>query len=206
MPTIDDPQNARSRRTRQALLVAARELIERDGLGALTMASAAERAGVSRRAAYLHFASRSELVVALYRHLGPAEDLLESLQAVWDSPDAVSALAEWARHIARAHPRIMAVSRAVQEARRDDADAAAMWDLAMANWLRGCTRLAEWLERDGALAPAWTVDTAADLLWGLMSWDLLERLTHDRGWSAEEFAERFGALLTATFVRPDRQP
>ncbi|WP_162606662.1 TetR/AcrR family transcriptional regulator [Jiangella asiatica] len=205
MPSIEEPRNARSRRTHQALLVAARELIEQDGLAALTMTTVAERAGVSRRATYLHFASRTDLILALYRHLGETERLGESLQAVWDSPDAVSAVAEWAAHIARAHPRILAVSRAVESARHDDPGAAAMWEYTMSNWLRGCTRLVAWLERDGVLHPGLTVRTAADLLWGLMSWDLLERLIVDRGWSADEFADRLEALLTATFVDQGRR-
>ncbi|WP_051425762.1 TetR/AcrR family transcriptional regulator [Jiangella gansuensis] len=205
MPSIEDPRNARSRRTRHALLVATRELIEQDGLPALTMTSAAERAGVSRRAAYLHFGSRNELIIALYRHLGETERLGESLQAVWDAPDAVSALTEWAAHIARAHPRILSVSRAVETARHDDPGAAAMWQFTMDNWLRGCTRLAEWLERDGVLHPAWTVDAARDMIWSLMSWDLLERLTIDRTWTTDEFAGRYSALLTATFVDPSRR-
>ena len=70
---IEDPQNVRGRRTHAALLRAARDLIEQDGFAALTMASVAERAGVSRRAVYLHFAGRTELLAALYRHLGFVE-------------------------------------------------------------------------------------------------------------------------------------
>ncbi len=197
---IAEPQNARSRRTRAALLDAARELIERDGLAALTMASAAESAGVSRRAAYLHFASRGALLVGLYRHLGETEDLAASLRRVWDSPDAVTALAEWAHHMGRSHPRIVAVNRAVEYARQSDPDAAELWDFTMSNWYEGCTRLAEWLNRENALSPAWTVTTAADAMWGLMSWDLLERLVDDRGWSAEEFGDRLATLLVATFA------
>ena len=59
-------QNARSRRTRLALLAAARTLVEREGVPAVTMASVAEHAGVTRRAVYLHFSTRAELVTALY--------------------------------------------------------------------------------------------------------------------------------------------
>lgn len=64
--TISAPQNARSRRSRAALLDATRELITEGGFDALTMAAAADRAGVSRRAVYLHFATRAELVTALF--------------------------------------------------------------------------------------------------------------------------------------------
>lgn len=200
MPEISDPQNARSRRTRTALLDSTRELVEQEGFDSLTMATAAERAGVSRRAVYLHYSSRNELLVALYRHLGETEDIATSLQAIWDSPDAVSALTEWAHHMARVHPRIMAVSRAIERARHTDDGAAELWNFTMSNWNQGCTRLMRWLADEGSLSSAWTVETARDMLWGLMSWDLLERLIVDRGWSHDEFGERFAVLVHSTFV------
>src|SRR5262244_4505780 len=92
---IERPQNARSRRSRAALLDATRELITEGGFDALTMAAVAERAGVSRRSVYLHFATRAELVTALFSRLGQTEDIGASLQRVWDSLDSVTALAEW---------------------------------------------------------------------------------------------------------------
>ncbi len=49
MSQIHDPANARSRRTRAALLASARSLLEEEGFEALTMAAVAERAGVTRR-------------------------------------------------------------------------------------------------------------------------------------------------------------
>jgi AcrR family transcriptional regulator len=199
--TIHNPQNARSRRTGAALVQAARELIEQDGFAALTMSSVAERAGVSRRAVYLHFATRTELLAALYRHLSEAEELAASLQAVWDSPDAVSALTEWAEHIARSHPRILGVMRAFERSRYDDPDAAAYWATAQGNWLKGSRRLMRWLSNEGRLAPQWTVDSAADLMWSLMSVDVLDRLLSERRWSRRQVAEHLAALFQATFAR-----
>src|SRR6266536_1845633 len=46
----------------------------------LTMAAVAERAGVSRRAVYLHFASRAELLTELFGHVSEREGLAASLQ------------------------------------------------------------------------------------------------------------------------------
>jgi AcrR family transcriptional regulator len=198
--TIEEPQNARSRRTAAALLRSARELIEQDGFAALTMAAVAERAGVSRRAVYLHFATRTELLGALYRSLGETDDLASSLQAVWDCPDAVAALTEWAEHIARSHPRILGILRAVERARYGDPDATELWQTAQANWLKGCRRLMRRLADDGRLAPRWTPDTAADMMWALLSIDVLDRLLNERRWSRRRVAEHLAALFQLTFV------
>ena len=200
MKIIEEPRNARSRRTGAALLRAARELIEQDGFAALTMAAVAERAGVTRRAVYLHYATRTELLAALYRSLGETDDLARSLQAVWDCPDAVAALTEWASHIARSHPRILGVLRAVERARYTDPDAAELWQTAQGNWLKGCRRLMRRLADEHHLAPRWTADTAADMMWALMSFDVLDRLLNERRWSHRRTAEHLAALFHATFV------
>lgn len=199
---IEQAQNARSRSTRRALLEATRQILEEIGYDGLTMSAVADRAGVSRRAIYLHFASRADLINALYGHLAETEALAESLQKVWASTDALSALDEWARHIARAHPRILAISRAHDRARRSDSDAANYWQFAMDNWIKGCRRLMIWLDEEGHLAPPWSVETAADMMYGLMSFDLLERMTSDRGWTPERYAERMALLFRSTFVSP----
>lgn len=199
--SISEPLNARSRRTYEALLSATRTVIEEDGFEALTMAAVADRARVSRRAVYLHFSSRGELLTALLRHLGEAEELGVSLQRVWDAPDSVAALEEWARHLARAHPRILPVARAVDHARRTDPDAARMHDEIMGRWRKGSRRLAEWLEREGRLSDHWTVETAADTIWVLMSWDVLEGLLVERRWSRRRYADHMALLLRSTFVK-----
>lgn len=197
---ISEPRNARSRRTRDALLRAARELIEEIGFEAVTLASVAERAGVSHRALYLHFASRSELLTTLYRHLGETEDLTTSLEKVWASPDSITALDEWAQHIARSHPRILGVHRAIEGARTTDPDAERLWSLTMRNWQRSCRKLAGWLASEGRLRETWTVQSAADMLWGLMSWDVTERLVVSRRWSRRRYEKHFAQMLVSTFV------
>jgi AcrR family transcriptional regulator len=197
---IEDTFNARSRRTRAALLAAARELLERKGFDALTMAAVAERAGVTRRAVYLHFGSRTELLTELFDYLGETEGVADSLRRVWASPDAAAALEEWAAHLGRVHPRFLAVHLAVEHVRRGDPEAAAYWERVMGNWRAGCRRLAAWLHDEGRLAPPWTPASAADMLWALMSFDVLEGLLVHRGWTPERYAEHMAALLRAAFA------
>jgi AcrR family transcriptional regulator len=193
-------QNARSRRTRLALLAAARTLVEREGVAALTMASVAESAGVTRRAVYLHFATRADLLTALYEYVNESADINTSLQAVWLVPDAVTAVDEWAQHLARCHTTLLPVGRAFQRVRGTDPDAGHYWDLVTRQWRKSCRRLAERLAADGRLAAPWTVETAADMLLALMSFDVLDTLVVDRRWSRKRLARRLSVLLQSTFV------
>ncbi len=195
-------QNARSRRTRLALLAAARALVEREGLPALTMASVAEHAGVTRRAVYLHFAARTELITALYEYVNETAEMAASLKSVWQAPDAAAALEEWAQHLARCHTRLIPVGRAFQRVRGTDPDAEHFWELVMRQWRASCRRLAEWLAAEERLAAPWTVPTATDMLWALMSFDVIEALVVDRRWSRKRLARRLAVLLQSTFVAP----
>lgn len=193
--------NARGRRTRDALLQATRDLLEEQGFEALTMASVAERAGVSRRAIYLHFASRGDLIAALFDFVSESEGLSQSLQAVWESPDAEAALDAWARHVAGFHARVLAISSAVEHVRRSDSDASAHRDRYLREQLDACARVADWLQREGQLANQWTVETARDMIWGLLAVDLLQRLLIEQSWPEERLSRYISLLLKATFVR-----
>jgi AcrR family transcriptional regulator len=204
--TIDRPQNARSRRSRAALLDATRELITEGGFDALTMAAIAERAGVSRRSVYLHFTTRAELVTALFSRLNETEEIGASLQRVWDSPDPVTALAEWGRHLARIHLKLLPVMQAADRARHDDPDAETLWQAGQRRWLLGARRLADWLAREERLAPPWTASSAADMIWALMSPDLLSRLLRERRWSPRRIGDHLAVLLTFTFASTQGGP
>ena len=197
---VQRPTNARGRRTRAALLAAARALLEEHGFSMLTMADVAERAGVTRRAVYLHFRSRSDLVGALFEYVAETEGLADSLQRVRTAPDALSALDEWARHEASYHVRILGVARALEHVGREDPDAASWRERIAAHQLVDCRLLAQRLDDEQRLAPPWTVDSAADMLWALISTEPLDRLVSDRHWQPDQYAERFADLLRRTFV------
>ena len=198
--TITQPTNARSRRTRAQLLNTARSILEAEGFEALTMAAVAERAGVTRRTVYLHFGSRTELIGALFDHVAEAEGLEESLQRVWAAPDALRALDEWAAHLARYHPRLLAADRAVQRVWRHDRDAAAHRRRVTAEKLESCRRLVRRLTEEGKLARQWSAEAATDMLFALISPDMIEALLVDRRWSRRRLAERLAILLRSTFA------
>jgi AcrR family transcriptional regulator len=201
--TITEPTNARSRKTRTALLAAARAILEDEGFEALTMTAVAARAGVTRRAVYMHFPTRGALVGHMFDYVAGAEGLAESLEQVWRSPDAVSALDAWAQHLARYHPRLLAVDRAVQRTWRQDPDAAAHRATVVAAKLSNSRRLAQWLADEGHLADAWTTGSAADMLFALISSDVIEALLVDRRWSRQRLATHLAILFRSVFAATD---
>jgi AcrR family transcriptional regulator len=155
---------------------------------------------LTRRAVYLHFSSRAELVAGLFDHVAEAEGLEDSLRRVWEAPDAAAGLAEWARHLARYHTRLLALDRAVARVAPLDDDAAGHRSRVAAAKLANCRRLIGRLEEEDVLAATWTGQSAADMLFALTSSDVVEGLTVERGWSQRKLADKVGALLAATFL------
>ena len=199
MDRIEAPRNQRSRETRATILDAAWRLLEEGG-GSPTMSAVADAAGVSRRGLYLHFPSRGQLFVELLDHIDERLDLAASLRPVMEAPDAPAALDAWARHVATYHARIVEVVRAVDRARYEDGDADELWHRAMAGWYGACTSIATALADEGRLAEPWSATTAADLLWALMSVEVVDDLRTERGWTGEELTERLRLLLRRTLV------
>jgi AcrR family transcriptional regulator len=200
-PARSPSRPTRSRRTRAALLDAAHAILEEQGFEALTMTAVAERAGVTRRAVYMHFPTRADLVGAMFDHVARVEGRAESLAPVWAAPDAVSALDEWAAHLARYHPRVLAVDRAIQRVWQSDPDAAAHRKRVVAAKLDNCRRLARRLADEGRLASPWTTESAADMLSALVASDVIEALLVDRRWPRRRLAEHLALLFRSTFTR-----
>ncbi len=198
--SIEEPRNARSRRSRMALLRAARELVEEHGMAATTMAAVAEHAGVSRRAVYLHFASRADLITELFGYVNEVEDLEGRFAPISEAPDAVSALEAFAYRHADFMARILQVSRAVEREAGNDPDAARHWEAALYWRLETNRALIRRLDEEGVLAPGWTVDTATDMLLALISNGVGETLLNERGWTPEQIGEHMARLLRSTFT------
>jgi AcrR family transcriptional regulator len=197
-------ENVRSRRTRAAILTATRAIIEEHGFDGLTMDRVARRAGVTRRAVYLHFPSQAVMVNALFAFVAQAEGLAESTRRVWAAAGSVAALDEWAKHLARYHPRLLPLALAVDRVRRTNADAALHHQHVVEAQRANCRRLAMWLYQEGQLAPLWTIASATDMLWSLISSEMVEKLIVDRRWTAKRFADRLSHLLRSTFARDPR--
>jgi AcrR family transcriptional regulator len=161
----------------------------------------AAAAGVSRQAIYLHFGSRSGLLLALAEHVDQTERLAEAAQGVHNAPSGAEELDAFVRLQADYTPRIATIARIVDEGRRRDPALAAAWSDRMSRRHAACTRIVKRLDAEGALAPGWTVAAAADVLWALTSIRTWEDLVLDRGWTSRRYAERIRTVARRALLR-----
>lgn len=195
--SISKPQNTRSRRTREALQSSALEILRDEGPHAVTMSSVAKLAGCSRRAVYLHFESRAQLLVSLIDYANRTEGFDDDIQIVRQAEGPAERLRAHGQFLGRYHTKIAPIVIAVARVRDTDEAAAQMWETAMKGWRSSCRSILEEVAGAGLLNPRFdSLDDAVDLLWSLMSIDILRALVHDRGWSGE----KYGRYLSDSFV------
>ena len=172
--------------TKEAILDAARSLFEVDGYHSVGLEAVAKKAGVSRQAIYLHFASKADLVRALHHRIN-TQDVEPAMRKVWTRRTAVAALDAFVSASAEAIPKILGIAGALAPALHPDPDLEATWEAPKEGRYADCLRLGTWLERDGVLARAVSAGDVADALWMMTSMRSYEALVVQRGWSSERW-------------------
>ena len=173
---------------------------ERNGQG-VRMSDVAGAAGVSRQAVYDHFGSRADLMVATVRHgdevLG-LDGRLRRYRAATGGIERLGAIIEfWGNYV----PEIHGIARALLAARETDEAVAAAWDDRMGVVYEACRDIVERLHRDGVLAPGWSLEEAADVLWTMLSIRSWESLVLERGWPVSRYVDRMQKFTERAFVR-----
>jgi AcrR family transcriptional regulator len=186
--------------TRKRILDETWRLMEESGGAEVRIADIARAAGVSRQAVYLHFASRTDLLVATVRHTDQVLELdrrLERLRAADSGPESLDEMVLfWADYL----PHIYRLLKSLLAARDTDEAARAAWDDRMATLRDGCRGVIRCLEFDDSLAPQWTPEEAADLLYAMMGIGLWENLTADRDWTPDQYVARLQLALRRALV------
>lgn len=164
------------------------------------MADIAKAAGVSRQAVYLHFPTRSDLLIATTRHLDEVNDVDARLAASRQAATGVARLDAfidaWGNYI----PVIYPVARALLAAApTDDAAAAAAADRNAAV-RHGCQAAVAALKRDGELGLGYSAREATDILATLLSVGVWEQLRHDCGWSQRRYTKHMKSLAKTVLV------
>ncbi|MCA1832404.1 MAG: TetR/AcrR family transcriptional regulator [Actinomycetota bacterium] len=189
--------------TRERIIASARGLLETNGYAGFGMEAIAEGAGVSRQAVYLHFGSKMGLLLALIEWLEQRAGLRDAIERIWSAPTALQALDRAVEVHARIDPEFIPLASALDEARRTDDDAAAVWRDRMGARYETGRRLIERLKHEGMLHPRWTVASATDFWWATMSPFTHRLLSDERGWSAKRYAESMKLAMRRALTTAD---
>jgi AcrR family transcriptional regulator len=186
--------------TRNRILQAALDLLEASRGTGVRMTDIAKRAGISRQALYLHFATRAELLIATTYYLDElkgSEARLAPSRRAQSGVERLDAFIEaWGGYI----PEIHGIAKALLAMRDTDEAAATAWDERMQDMRQGCEAAIEALKRDKMLSPAHSPRQATDILWTLLSVRNWEQLTLECGWPQERYIERLKSLARRLFV------
>lgn len=185
--------------TAEAILDAAVQLFS-ESTGEVTLEDVARRAGVSRQSVYLHFGSRTGLLVAMVQHMDAGQDLSGLLARVDGAPDAASALDALVDVHASYHPVAYPVARVLMIGRHQDDAIGAAWNDRMRARRVLYRGVVERLEREGALSAEWSIEAATDVLMAQTSWQLWEQLVVDLGWSKRRYRQTLAGVLRRTLL------
>ncbi len=186
--------------TRTRILEATIRMLEEHGGRGVRMGDIARESGISRQAVYLHFASRTELLVAATKHLDEQLDVdgrLAPSRAATTGVERLSLYIEcWGNYI----PEIYGIAKALLLAQDSDEAASVAWKGRMEAMRDGCRAAIEALEADKNLAAGWTSETATDALWTLLLVPNWEALTLECGWSTKQYVDEMKTMAGRAFV------
>lgn len=189
--------------TRLRILDATLELLEASQGRGVRMTDIADRAGISRQAVYLHFRTRTVLLIAATHHfddLKGTEERLAPSRAAASGVERLDAYIDaWAAYI----PEFYGVAKAFLAMRDTDEAAAAAWDERMLDMREGCKAAINALSDDKMLAPDWSPQQATDILWTMLSVRNWEQLTRHCGWSQQTYVVTLKSLTRRIFVNED---
>ncbi len=196
-----DTMSSKDSETRTRILeVTLQMLEERRGHG-VRMADIAKRAGISRQAVYLHFASRAELLVATTKFLDERLDLVRRLEPSRVASSGAERLALYVEFWGNYVPEIYGVAKALLLLKETDEAAAAAWKDRMAAMRDGCRAAVDALHADGDLASEWTRDSAVEALWTILSVENWENLTVECGWSQHNYVDRMKTMAERILLK-----
>ncbi len=186
--------------TRKKILQATVDSLSESGGEGVRMGDIAKTAGVSRQAVYLHFASRTELLVSATRFLDEKLDLEGRLEFVRTAGSARERLERYVHFWGDYIPNIYGIAKALMVARNTDEAADVAWDDRMSALKSGCQAVVEALVAEQALAPKWNRETATEAFWSMLLVPVWENLTLKCGWTTKQYQERVTLMASNSFV------
>jgi AcrR family transcriptional regulator len=196
-------RRAQARARRLAVVLAARDLFERNGYRPTTIAAIAAHAGVSAESVYKGFGTKAALAKAVFDIALAGDDepvpVAErpAMQAVREEPDVRRKIAMFVDGLAYRQARSARVQILIRDGRHADDSLAPVWDKLNDEGLTGMTLLGRHLLETGQLRDGIDLDEVRDVLWNYLAIDHYERLVLSQGWSLERYSRWLANAITS---------
>jgi TetR/AcrR family transcriptional regulator, regulator of autoinduction and epiphytic fitness len=192
----------RARETREQILAAASAEFLRSGYAATTIRVVATAAGVSVATVELVFGTKPQLLrAAISLAIRGDADPIPMLERDWarkaqTTPSAPAFLAIVARVLTGSAQRAAGLVVAAIEAARVDESMQPLADQLRAQRAETATWIVDGLIARASLRPETSRDKAIDTVWLLMDPHAFCALTHDRGWTPQQYERWFTDSLS----------
>lgn len=153
-------------------------------------------ADVSRQTVYLHFESRSGLLLALVAHIDHELGVYDEIQKVMVVPDPVDRLFAVLDLTSHFEPQVHGMAMTLYREGADDPEVAAAYDDRMRHRRAGMHAAVSAVAEAGRLRSGWTVDEVVDLLWEAQAPTSYDHLVVERGWNPERWGTWTRTLAT----------
>lgn len=195
-----------ARRTRRAVVDAARDLFVERGYAATTVDAVAEAAGVSRKTVFSAVGGKGTLLkLAIdWALVGDDEPVPMAERAgvrrIEATTDPKEAIALWAALIAEVVGRVSELYPVLISAADVDPEARELLEHSLRERRVGAGEFVAHLARIGGLRTGLDPEVAADICWLYMDAGLHERLVGDRGWPHERYQRFLADAVTAALT------
>jgi AcrR family transcriptional regulator len=193
---------ARTRRTRTAVIDTARVLFVERGYAATTIEAISDRSDTPQATVYRLFSSKLGILKAVLDVSIAGDDAAVAMtdrrevRALLADRDPKNKIAGFAALLRDLMARTAPVHRILADAARSDADAASLLAEVARQRQEGQLGIARSLARSKALRPGLRERDAADIIHALASPELYGLLVIDRAWSGERYEKWLRAILT----------
>jgi AcrR family transcriptional regulator len=193
---------ARTRRTKAAVIDAARTLFAQRGYAATTIEAVSERSDTPQATIYRLFGSKVGILKAVIDVSIVGDDEAVAMvdrpevRTLLADPDPRKKLSQFAALLRNLMARTAPLHQLLAEAARSDEDAAALLTEIARQRQDGQRRVARSLARSGALRPGLRERDAADVIYALASPEVYGLLVLDRGWNGDRYQNWVATILT----------
>jgi AcrR family transcriptional regulator len=194
-------RQARTRRTRAAVVESARDLFQERGYAATTVEAISDHSDTPQATVYRLFSSKLGILKAVLDVSVGGDDEAVAMvdrprvRALLSDEDPRNQLAGFAALLREVMARAAPVHRILADAARSDEAAASLLAEFARQRHEGQRRIARALARAGALRPVLRERDAADVVHALASPEVYGLFVFDRGWSGERYEKWLKAIL-----------